>query len=190
MSITAVIDRLLGTPEPADVVRRYGPQVHKHLQRIFGPTADVDDVYQMVFIEVIRSLPGFEGRAKLSTWIRRITWNVAYQEMRMQYRHRNLTLLDEGAVASPDEPADEAVQRWDAMSQLYDALEQLDPRQRAVVVMHDVEDRTLKTIAQLLGRPLPTVASQLYAGRERLAKLVQRRTAVESTQARLKRESR
>ena len=77
------------------VVRDHAAMVFRQLKRIFGPQAAVDDIFQNVFVEVIRSLPTFAGRAKLSTWIRRITWNVAYQEMRLSYRQPKTTDFDE-----------------------------------------------------------------------------------------------
>ena len=173
MSILGV--SLFGPPDPAEVVGKHGPQVYRHLRRIFGPNTDIDDVYQNVFMEVLRSLPSFRGRSRLSTWIRRITWNVAYQEMRLTYRHKHLTELDEAAVAGREEPVDALAERNVAMGRLYAALEQIEPRLRAPVIMHDVEGRTLKEISRELGRPLPTVASQLYSGRERLARMMNRK---------------
>lgn len=170
-----MIDRVFGQPDPAEVVRKHGPQVYRHLRRIFGPNADIDDVYQNVFMEVLRSLPSFRGRSKLSTWIRRITWNVAYQEMRLTYRHKHLTELDEAVVAGSDDPVDDLAARQLAIGRLYAALERIEPRLRAPVIMHDVEGRTLKEISRELGRPLPTIASQLYSGRESLARMIGRR---------------
>ena len=82
----SLLPKVWSPQSPEEVVKEHGPMVYRQLKRIFGGHADVDDVYQMVFIEVLRSLPSFKGRAKLATWIRRITWNVAYQEMRGQYR--------------------------------------------------------------------------------------------------------
>lgn len=174
MTATRIVDTLLGRPDPAEVVCAYGSQVHRHLKRIFGPGADVDDAYQMVFMEVLRSLPSFRGLSKLSTWIRRITWNVAYQEMRMRYRHQRVTPLDPLSPVLKDdqEPADEVLDRQQAMRRIYSALQEIDPKQRTAVVMHDIEGKTLKEVSRALGRPLPTVASQLYAGRARLAESI------------------
>ncbi len=172
MSIGGLLGQLVGRREPADVVREFGPQVHRHLRRIFGPQADIDDVYQAVFVEILRSLPSFRGLSKMSTWIRRITWNVAYQEMRMQYRHQHLTPLEEQVIADPAEDTDQIVERRLAMKKLYLCLNQLDPRQRSAVLMHDIEGKTLRQISHELGRPLPTVASQLYTGRSRLTELM------------------
>jgi RNA polymerase sigma-70 factor (ECF subfamily) len=162
--------RFARVPTPEEVVREHGPSVHRHLRRIFGPQADVDDVFQIVFVEVLRSLPSFKGRSKLSTWIRRITWNVAYQEMRMQYRAARSTVFDEEYVgASSRCEAEDSVARLQAMRRLYAGLETLDPKQRMAVLMHDVEGMTLKEIGKALGRPLQTVASQLHTGRRKLA---------------------
>src|SRR5688500_5007201 len=107
MKLTSLWDNLLGPPPPEKVVERYGPQVYRHLKRIFGPQADIDDVYQCVFLEILRSLPSFEGRAQLSTWIRRITWNVAYQEMRSQYRQRCHVELDHEIHGDDAAPPDQ-----------------------------------------------------------------------------------
>lgn len=169
-----VLSKLLQAPSPEEVVRQHGPQVFRHLKRIFGPQADVDDVFQIVFVEVLRSLPTFKGRAKLSTWIRRITWNVAYQEMRMQYRTPKMTSYEDWKVGPDDgndvtNNAEEAAARRQSVARLYACLETLDPKQRMPVVLHDIEGRTLKEISKSLGRPLQTVASQLHAGRAKLA---------------------
>lgn len=164
---------MLGRPDAETVVREHGPQVFRHLKRIFGPKADVDDAYQMVFVEVIRSLPSFAGRARLSTWIRRITWNVAYQEMRLRYRQEPHVSFDEATHASKDRDGSQAaLEERDAARRLYAALAELEPKQRIALVLHDVEGCTLKEIAEAVGRPLPTVASQLAAGRARLASLL------------------
>jgi RNA polymerase sigma-70 factor (ECF subfamily) len=157
-------------PTPEYVVREHGPMVHRHLQRIFGPRADVDDLFQNVFVEVLRSLPRFEGRSRLSTWIRRITWNVAYQEMRLRYRSPAAVVFDEERVAHGElRDVEAGVEGRDAMRRLYAGLERLEPKQRMAVVMHDIEGLTLKEIGRALGRPLQTVASQLHAGRARLS---------------------
>ena len=171
--------------DPEQVVREHGPSVLRLLRRIFGPHQDVDDLFQMVFVEVLRSLPRFGGRSKLRTWIRRIAWNVAYQEMRHRYRRPpsrgwdeerdggaaelawqgQQACMEEIAGASPEELA---AQRQ-SLRRLYHAMEELEPKLRSVVVMHDLEGLSLKEVGKQLGRPLPTVASRLYAGRAALA---------------------
>ena len=169
---------MLGRWDPDRVVREYAPAVMRHLYRIFGPTADLDDVFQNVFIEVLRSLPRFEGRSKMSTWIRRITWNVAYQEMRVSYRRPPSLPLDETLISpeltsSHDSgDAEDALDRRRTMRKLYAGLAALEPTRRMPVVMHDIEGMTLREVSEALGRPLSTVASQLYAGRATLTEQI------------------
>jgi RNA polymerase sigma-70 factor (ECF subfamily) len=157
-------------PIPEQVVRDHAQSVYRHLRRIFGPQADIDDVFQSVFVEIIRSLPDFRGRARLSTWIRRITWNVAYQEMRQSYRRPPLVELEERpASAVNNENAEAKLAKVQALRRLYEALDAMDPRERIAVLLHDVEGYTLKEISASLGRPLQTIASRLHSGREHLA---------------------
>ncbi len=159
--------------DPADIVHKFAPTVYRHLKRIFGPQADVDDVYQTVFVEILRSLRAFKGEAHISTYIRRITWNVAYQEMRHNYRHKALTFLgDTEPHGSEHVDAEQRTDDHRNLHTVYAALAMLEPKQRTVVLMHDIEEHTLKEIAETLGRPNTTVASQLYAGRKQLSKLV------------------
>ncbi len=156
--------------DAARVAQEHGPAVYRRLKRIFGPEADVDDAYQSVFVEVLRSLPSYAGRARLGAWIRRITYNVAYQEMRLRYRQPELVELKD-AAASCDDPSVE-LERREAMRMVYRALGELTPSLRLVLVLHDIEGLTLKEISIATGRPVPTVASRLAAARAGLARVV------------------
>jgi len=167
-----------GAPAPETVVREYGPVVYRHLKRLFGPRADVDDMFQSVFVEILRSLPTFRGKSHIKTWIHRITLNIAYQEMRRKYYTPALDELDDGAELEGDQtqatPAFHASpEQALAVRRLYIALAELDPKKRLAVVMHDVEGFKLREISDLLCIPLQTVASQLHAGRAELALAVE-----------------
>lgn len=168
----ALIDRLFGARSADALVREHGPAVARLLRRVLGPRADIDDVFQAVFVEVVRSLPTFTGRAQLGTWIHRVTLNVAYQEMRSRYRER--ARLDDGEgldeLASGAEDAEGAVLRAESIRRVYEGLETLDPRRRIAVILHDLEGRPLREVAELLDRPLQTVASQVKVGRAELAR--------------------
>jgi RNA polymerase sigma-70 factor (ECF subfamily) len=165
----ALIAKLFGQLTPDEVVEEYSPVVLSQLRRIFGPRADVDDVFQAVFVEVLRSLPAFRGRSKLKTWIHRITLNVAYQEMRLSYREKATTSIDDVAEPPSEDDVEQELEQQQRLAILYEGLETLDPKKRIAVVLHDVEGMTLKEVSEHLGKPLQTVASQVRAGRQELA---------------------
>jgi RNA polymerase sigma-70 factor (ECF subfamily) len=181
-------------PAAADVVREHAASIYKHLKRIFGPSADVDDQLQTVLLEIVRYLPAFEGRARLSTWIFRITLSVAYQELRVRQRigRREVSLSfdleDETGSHAPSRAqqhehhaegeaegrahlrsAQDHVQRAEEAALLYRALDALSAKKRLAVVLHDIEGLTLREISETLSVPLQTVASQVRHGRAELA---------------------
>ncbi|MDP2339874.1 MAG: RNA polymerase sigma factor [Deltaproteobacteria bacterium] len=163
------------TPTPAEVVREHGPAVLSRLRRMFGVHAEIDDTFQQVMLEVVRGLPAFAGRSELSTWIHRITLNVAYQRMRRSYRAAGVVALD--SVTEPqsdDADALTLLERAESARLLHACLEMLPPKRRVAVVLHDIEGLTLKAIGEHIGSPLQTVASQLKAGRAELAAHMQR----------------
>lgn len=175
----ALIDRLLGRKSPEAIVREHGPMVMRQLRRMFGPAADVDDVFQAVFVEVLRSLPSFGGRSQLKTWIHRITLNVAYQEMRMQYRERMNAPLESAPEPEASVDLESELIDKEALVHLYEGLDRLDPKKRIALVLHDIEGLSLREISERVGRPLQTVNSQLRAGRAELtAFLAERRRSV------------
>lgn len=167
----ALIDRLRRRPSAEEVVRAHGADVTRLLVRIFGPGTDIDDVFQAVFVEIIRSLPAFRGKSQLKTWIHRIALNVAYQEMRLRYRERAVRAAEDADTVMASWVSDtNDFERSDALHTLYTGLELLDPKKRIAIVLHDIEGYTLKETGELLGRPLQTVASQVKAGRSDLAR--------------------
>lgn len=172
-----MIKSLFSRPKPEQVVREHGPQVMKQLRRIFGPSADVDDAFQAVFVEVIRSLPAFRGRSKLKTWIYRITLNVAHQEMRLKYRRGVLTSLDDLSQEPecPELGTEDLVAKSESRRLVYQGLTAIDPKKRMALVLHDIEGHSLREISEELGRPLQTVASQVRKGRIELAEWIAER---------------
>jgi len=169
-----VLHRLLGKLDPEKIIRDHGRQIFVHLKKIFGPDCDIDDVYQIVCIEVVRSLPNFRGEAQLSTWIRRITWNVAYQQMRTRYRDRRLVALEElhGLESSYQPAVDDQAHQNRMVAALYAALDELDPKLRMPLMMRDIHGLTLREVSEQLGRPLQTVVSQVKAARKQLSRTI------------------
>ena len=60
----------------------YSPKIYRVALKILNDPQDAEDVLQETFIKALRSLPAFEGRSRLSTWLYRIAVNEALMLVR------------------------------------------------------------------------------------------------------------
>jgi RNA polymerase sigma-70 factor (ECF subfamily) len=155
---------------------KYRSMVAATAWHILGAQGEIEDVVQNVFIEVFRSIDRFRGEAALSTWLYRITVNVALQEVRRRSRKRWLRLFtgeDETDQRAWQDPRKQIESR-SALSRLGLALDKVSPKKRAVFVLVEVEGLSPQEAADILNVPLNTVRSRLIAARSevtaRLAK--------------------
>ena len=116
------------------IYKEYMPQVIAAIRGVLGPCDEFEDVVQMAFIEVFRSLPSFEGRSKLSTWIRRIAVNVSYQHIRQRQRDRRMVLQRDGEeslyqrLKSRDEFR--LLRERETIRRVFDIMEQVSDKKR------------------------------------------------------------
>lgn len=123
---------------------------------------DKEDLFQEIFVKVHRALPKFRGEAAISTWIYKIAVTTAINYVNKQKRYRwlkgmlaGLRLID---WEDPPQPMEGSV--------LLKPLEKLNPRQRAILLLADVEEKQLDEIAKIMGLPVGTIKSNLHRGRE------------------------
>lgn len=148
--------------------RMHRREVSRLVARLLGPRGDVDDVIQEVFIQVFRSLQSFRGDSRFTTWLHRVTVNVALMHLRAARSRPQLSTETAPDLASPDDhsPLTEAA-RNERLRALYNILDQLTDKKRAVFILHDLEGVPAAQIASMVGSPVLTVRTRLfYARRE------------------------
>ena len=153
------------------VYREHKSRVYGAVHAILGPTQDLDDVVQLAFIEIFRSLDRFEGRSKVSTWIRRVAINVALQHIRRKRRKRWLiTEPDADEIRHNAEAVDEIrrLEERETLEKVYSALEHISKKKRLVWLLHELVGFDNENIADFLDIPLNTVRSRLLAARKEL----------------------
>jgi RNA polymerase sigma-70 factor (ECF subfamily) len=136
--------------------------------RLIGPRGDLEDVIQEVFIQVFRSLPGFRGDSRFSTWLHRVTVNVALMHLRAA-KSRPQLAPEPPADVTPsdgDSPLD-GVARNERLRALYRILDGVAEKKRVVFILHELEGVSSGEIAKMVGAPVLTVRTRLfYARRE------------------------
>ena len=130
-----------------------------------------EDVTQEVFTKVWRALPGFDGRASLSTWIYTIARNASLSALRARRLQSSLSdpevmeaVETNNPVPSPDVMVDRA-----AILRLVD---QLPTKQRQVIMLFYMDEQSHDEVAAMLAMPVGTVKTLLYRARARLSAAV------------------
>lgn len=148
-----------------ELVRRHTGVVYAHAYRFFGDGAAADDAAQEVFIKVYRSMDTFDGRAKFSTWLYRITRNTCLDMVRSG-RRRPLPIdpLDVAHVTTNDIAEEVALSATIEM-----ALASLAPEDRDALSAVSLFGLSYAEAATALGVPAGTVKSRVFRARRALA---------------------
>ena len=135
------------------------------LRRLGVPLAETEDVAHEVFLVMHRRWDDFDRLRPLRPWLFGIAFRVA-----SQYRRNSLREVPNDGFESED-PAllpDEAVAASEAHALLLKALSHVPLERRAVLVMHDVDEVSMRDIAAGLAIPLFTAYSRLRKARKEL----------------------
>lgn len=124
---------------------RYSLPAFNLALRMLGERAAAEDVVQDVFVRLFTRLRGYRGDAPFGAWLRRLVANAAIDEIR---RRRWL----EPEVDVPVSQFPSTAPLADAQVAAWQALMQLAPTARAVVVLHEIEGYTHQELAQMFNR--------------------------------------
>lgn len=122
------------------------------------------DVSQEAFIRAWRALPKFRGEAAFSTWLHRITVNVAWTLKKRKSRHAAQPLDESPEVADVSRGSDpeHAGETIELRARLSSALDDLNPAQRSVVVLKDIYGWTHNEVAESLGITVTAAKVRLH----------------------------
>jgi RNA polymerase sigma-70 factor (ECF subfamily) len=179
-------------PDSAEFARLADPyrrELLEHCYRMVGSVHDAEDLVQETYLRAWRGYPGFEGRASLRTWLHRIATTTCLTAIERRRRRAlpaglgapaddvdgPLAELPESTWVEPlpdavdgSDPATVVVGRADLRLALVAALQHLQPRQRAVLLLRDVLRWRAAEVAELLGTSTAAVNSLLQRARAHL----------------------
>ncbi len=150
--------------------------VFRSLQRLGVRPADLEDVFQEVFIVVHKRLHSYDGSSALTTWLFGVCLRVAAAHRRRAWFRREVPTEDAADVreAPESERPDEALAARQAQALVRRVLDRMDIDKRAVFVMFELDQLPSDEIATILGVPVGTVWSRLSAARKQFEKLLGR----------------
>lgn len=145
----------------------YAPFVLRVMRHLGIPEKDVQDQSQEVFVAVFRGLADFAGRSALRTWIYGICVRVASNHRRRAHvrRERSVSEPPEQTSAADQLELFEQRQGYPGLRRLLDTL---DADKRQVFVLYELEELSMKEVAEACGCPLQTAYSRLHAARRLL----------------------
>jgi RNA polymerase sigma-70 factor (ECF subfamily) len=151
------------------LVHEHQPAVRRLAYRLLGWRGDIEDVVQEVFLIALRRLPTFRGESSVSTWLMGITINQCRsQRRRSLVRLRWLRRLMESKSATPLEATSPTGLAEETSQQVREAVAQLPPRDREVIVLFYLEELPVAEIAKLTGNKPNAIEVRLHRARRRL----------------------
>ena len=160
------------------LVDRYQGAAFAMLRRILGPHMAVEDLAQEAFLRVWRSRERYQAQGKFTTFLYRITYNLALNRIRDNKRKPLYSMprsadgvemeAEDGVSAAPEEEADHS--NWGVIVQR--ALGELPENQRAAMVLQHYDGLELHEIGEILGISPQATKSLLHRARTNLRTLL------------------
>jgi RNA polymerase sigma-70 factor (ECF subfamily) len=152
------------------LVVRWERPIYALAYRVIGREEDARDVCQETFLRAYRSINGFRGQAKFSSWLYRIALNLCRDWIRRERRSptvqapEGVDVIELAAEQGPVESIEDLVSRRDVGRHVAVAMQALSEDQKAAIILKEYQGLTFQEIADLLGCPLSTVKTRLYQG--------------------------
>jgi RNA polymerase sigma-70 factor (ECF subfamily) len=163
-----------------ELVLRYKHRVLAVAQRITKNREDAEDVAQETFLKAFLHRDDFQQKSRFSTWLTRIAMNQAFMLLR---RKRGFFEVlpenpDDGGKCSSEPFVDqspnpeESCWRRERMDLLTKAIHRLSPIVGRTIVLRDIEERSAKETAKILGTTISAVKARGFHGRRKLRRTV------------------
>ncbi len=155
---------LLATEE---IIDKYADMVYRLAVNEMGNREDAQDVFQEVFLRLVRYRDRITSEEHLKAWLLRVTINCARKQQTSAYRKKVHFLEQDNQ--EPDEKASEAFREVEnADSPVTSAIASLPKHYRSVVHLYYYEELSIAEIGKVIGQKESAVKSRLFRAREML----------------------
>ncbi len=154
-----------------ELVRRYREKVLRLVTSTLGPSADIEDIAQDIFVKVYLSIERFRGDASFSTYLYTVTVNRCRDELRRSKIRRFFSLDEWMGKGDGRHPAAENEQSLDddeRRAAVRRAMDRLPRHTQMLLRLREVEELSYKELAEIFDVEVGTIKSRLARGRDRL----------------------
>jgi len=162
------------------LVAKYSPRVFATARRYARRESEIEDIAQEVWLKAFDKLKSFRAEAPFEHWLMRLAVRTCYDFLRGHQRNRESSFSEisepeedwlDRFVADPGSAAEDA----DAAKTLVNrVLDRLSPEARLVIQLLEIEDRSVKEIADLTGWSVPLVKVRAFRARAEMRKILAR----------------
>ena len=156
------------------IIMRYKDQLLNFAYRFLGNVEESEDIVQETFLRLWRNRHAYRQIAKFSTWIYTIAGNLAKTELRKRKRRKVISISDMGFEDKEYEIEDELANTDRAVNSeftdkiIQNAINELPPRFKEVIILRDIQELSYEDIGSILQIPLGTVKSRVNRARLKL----------------------
>ena len=155
-----------------ELVRRYKRRVFSIVARCVGNKYEQDDICQEVFIKVYQNLVKYRGDAPFEHWVSKIAVNACYDTLRKHSRKEKEVPLEDVEFSLFD-PSSEEIPSNEAWEILRHALAKLRPKDRLVITLLNLEEKSIREVSALTGWSESNVKVRAFRARNELKKILE-----------------
>ena len=155
------------------LIELFYERIYAFVRRLAANDADAADLTQRTFGRVWQSLPGFEGRSSVASWMHSIAYHTYIDWRRASHPTEPRSNEWWATRPSPEAQPDQIVASADMAATVYGSVDELEPELRDTVQLHYYQDLTLQETADAMGVATSTVK---YRIRQALSELQRKLT--------------
>ena len=153
-----------------EIVRRHADTVYRLALVHMKNTQDAEDIFQEVFLRLVKNLDKLENDEHIKAWLIRVTINCCKSQFTRAYRRHETPqeqeILQEQAGAAEEPDTEEHI--------VYETVQKLPDKYRTVIHLFYFEELSIREIGEVLKKRESTIKSQLSRGREKLKQLLEK----------------
>jgi len=138
--------------------------------RFTGNEEEAEDIVQEAFVRLWKNMKTYRQEVKLTTWLYRIIANLALDFLKSRRGKERRTKVDIyiGHFVRDQSTPEKAYQQQELMQAIYQAAEDLTPKQKAIFILRDLEGLSVEEVMEILSMTAGNVKSNLFYARQKM----------------------